>query len=521
MIPNQGFYTLWVLSVGVVVALMLEFVLKQVRSRSVDRACHAMDVTLSGWFFQRMMGVRMESRPASVGSLASQIKGFELVRGILASTSLFVLTDVPFALFFIGVIALVGGWLALIPLLLVPCAVSAGVLFQRAIQRHTRLNLNASHRKTGLLVESVDGAESLKAQGAEWTLLRRWMNLADEAGEADQHIRGLNAWSQNITVALQQLAYVGLVAAGAWLVAHNELTMGGLLACTIISNRAMMPIVQLPGVMVQWAHARAALEGLDQVIRLPNEADDVVHALQPQRVEGSLRFDRVRFAYGVSPRPALELQGLAIKPGERVGVLGAIGSGKSTLLKMASGLYRPAEGRVFIGGLDQSLLSSAVVRSVVGYLPQDARLVSGTLRDNLLQGLPDPGDEVILSAAQRTGLIELINAQPRGLSLPITEGGRGVSGGQKQLIMLTRLLLARPAIWLMDEPTGAMDSMTEAKVVQLLSDVAKDGATVVAATHKTALLPLFDRLIILQNGRVLADGPRDVILAKMQGKAQV
>jgi len=520
VIPNQGFQTLWVLSVGVALAVGLEFLLKQVRSHTVDRACNAIDQQLSEWFFNRMMGIRMEARPASVGTLASQVKGFEMVRGVLASTSLFVLADVPFALFFILVIALVGGWVVAVPLIALPIALVAGLVFQRAIQRHTRRNLDGNNRRAGLLVEAVDGAESLKANSAEWKLQARWNHLVAETSESDQSIRTYSTLAQNLTVALQQFSYIALVALGAYFVTINELTMGGLLACTIISNRAMMPIVQLPGVMVQWAHARAAIEGLDKIIALPSEADSAHHALAPQTLEGGLRFERVRFAYGMAPRPALELERLDIKPGERVGLLGAIGSGKSTLLKLSSGLFRPTEGKVFLGGVDLALLATAVARESVGYLPQDARLFSGTLRDNLLLGLPDPGDEAILQAAQRTGLIELIGGQPKGLALVITEGGRGVSGGQKQLIMLTRTLLAKPQIWLLDEPTGAMDSVTEARIVNLLNEITTAGASLVAATHKTALLPLFDRLIVLQNGRILMDGPRDAVLAKLSGRPQ-
>jgi ATP-binding cassette subfamily C protein LapB len=519
VIPNQGFQTLWVLSVGVLLAVVLEFILKMVRSTSVDKACNAMDQQLSEWFFARMMSIRMEARPASVGTLASQVKGFEMVRGVLASTSLFVLTDVPFALFFIVVIAIVGGWLVLVPIVALPVALAAGLIFQKAIERHTRANLAGNNRRAGLLVEAVDGAESLKAYSAEWKLQGRWNQLVASTGESDQSARRLSTMSQNITLALQQVGYVALIALGAYLVTINQLTMGGLLACTIISNRAMMPIVQLPGVMVQWAHARAAIEGLDQIIALPNETDDAKNALAPQSLEGNIRFERVRYTYGVASRPALEIERLEIKPGERIGVLGAIGSGKSTLLKLASGLYRPSEGKLFMGGIDMSLLDPVLAREFIGYLPQDARMFSGTLRENFLLGLPDPGDDVILRAAQRTGIAELISAQPKGLGLVITEGGRGVSGGQKQLIMLTRTLLAKPKVWLLDEPTGAMDSVTESRIVELLREVTSAGATLIAATHKTALLPLFDRLIVMQSGRILLDGPRDAVLAKLSGRA--
>ena len=520
VIPNQGFETLWVLTVGVTLSICLEFFLKQVRSHTVDKACNAVDHELSEWFFNRMLGIRMEARPASVGTLASQIKGFEMVRGVLASTSLFVLADVPFALFFILVIALVGGWVVVVPLVALPIALVTGLMFQRVIQRHTRENLSASNRKTGLLVEAVDGAEALKSNSAEWTVQARWNRLVAETSFAEQSIRNYSSLSQNMTVGLQQLSYVVLVAVGAYFVTLNELTMGGLLACSIIGNRAMMPIVQLPGVMVQWALARAAIDGLEQIIALPNEDDEAHQNIVLQSIEGGLRFERARFAYGMVDRMALEVERLEIRPGERVGLVGAIGSGKSTLLKLASGLYRPAEGKVFLGGMDLSQLAPSVVREVVGYLPQETRLFSGSLRDNLLLGLPDPGEEAILAAARRTGLIELISGQPKGLALEITEGGRGVSGGQKQLIALTRMLLARPKVWLLDEPTGAMDSVSEARVVNLLRELAAEGVTLMVTTHKTALLPLLDRLIVLQGGRLLLDGPRDAVLAKLSGRPE-
>ena len=521
VIPNQGFNTLWVLSVGVTLSIVLEFVLKQVRSRTVDLACNAVDHDLSEWFFQRMLGIRMEARPPSVGTLAAQVKGFEMVRGVLASTSLFALTDVPFAVIFLLMIGFVGGWLVLVPIVALPVSLLAGLMFQRAIQRHTNLNLSASNRKAGLLVESVDGAESMKANSAEWTMLGRWSTLVNETGMAEQSIRHYAALSQNMTVVFQQLAYIAMVAAGAYMVAENQMTMGALLACSIVSNRVLAPIVQLPGVMVQWAHARAAIDGLDKIIRLPNEADTAHSALAPPDLEGSFRFERSRFSYGApgsGNQVALDIERLDIKAGEKVGLIGAIGSGKSTLLKLTSGMYRAAEGKVYLGGIDLALLAPATVRETVGYLPQETRLFSGTLRENLLLGLADPGEAAILAAARRTGLIDLITGQPRGLALEISEGGRGVSGGQKQLIAVTRMLLARPRVWLLDEPTGAMDAKSEARIVALLGELASEGVTLIATTHKNALLPLLDRLVVMQGGRVVLDGPRDAVLAKLSGK---
>lgn len=519
VIPNQGLQTLWVLSVGVVLALLLELLLKHVRARSLEHANQSIDYELSRNLFERLLDIRLEKRPDSVGALAARIKGFEMVRGVLAATSLFVLADIPFALFFVVVIGLIGGPVVLVPIVALPLALIAGLMFQRAITRLSRENLAGNHRKTGLLVESIEGAESLKASGGDWKFQTRWNDLSREAGFAEQDMRNLAALSQHLTGTLQQLGYIALIAVGAYLAVDNQLSMGALLACSIISNRAMMPIVQLPGVMVQWAQARVALESLDQVLSLPGESDSAAHALSPGQIDASLRFERARFIYGAADRSALEIDSFEIRRGERVGVLGTIGSGKSTLLKIAAGVYRPTQGKVFMGGLDMSLIASAARHEVLGYLPQDLRLFSGTLRDNLLLGLADPGDADILEAARMTGLIDLVSGQPRGLALELSEGGRGVSGGQKQLIALTRLVLARPSLLVLDEPTGAMDPVSENRMVGVLRDLAANGTTLLVATHKSALLELFDRLIVMHAGRVVMDGPRDVVAARLAGSA--
>jgi ATP-binding cassette subfamily C protein LapB len=466
-----------------------------------------------------MQHVRLDVRPSTVGTLAAQVKGFETVRAMLTSTSLFVLADVPFAVFFVLVIAMIGGAAVIVPVIVLPIALAAGLVFQGAIRRQAARMTVSSYRKNGLLVESVEGGESLKAAHGEWQLAGRWKDLVAEVAEADERIRLYSAWSQNLTALLQQAGYVALVAIGGYMVANNQLTMGGLLAITIISNRAMTPIVQLPGILVQWAHARAAIDGLDQILSLPNEQDRVQDSLTPQALEPGLRFEQLRFSYGMQ-RTVLDVENLVIRAGEKVGLIGPVGSGKSTLLKIASGLYRPQEGKVFLGGIDMAMLHPAVVREIIGYLPQDQRLVSGTLRQNLLLGLPDPGDEAILEAARQTGLFDLLAQNPRGLALEISEGGRGVSGGQKQMIALTRLALARPRMWLLDEPTASMDNDAELRVVRMLRDGLQPADTLVVATHKTAFLPLLTRLVVVREGRITQDGPRDAVLSALQGRPQ-
>jgi ATP-binding cassette, subfamily C, bacterial LapB len=517
VIPHKGFSTLYVLTAGVVLAAVFNLVLSQVRGTILDKTSTLMDHELSDWFFERAMGIHLSFRPKSVGTLASQLKGLEMVRGVLSSSSLFLLADLPFAFFFIYVIYLVGGMLAVVPLLFFTVSLLSGLIFLWQIKKYTKLNQGQSNRKVGLLVESIDSIEMIKANGAEWELQARWRALLTEAAQCDDKLKQFSVLPSNIAAFLSQLAYVALVAFGAYLVTGNHMTMGGLIACSIISGRVSAPLGQFPGFMIKWGHAKSAIEGLDKLLSLPNELDDREHALIPGHLEGHLRMEKATFHYE-RDRAAMEITHLEVKPGEKIGIIGTIGSGKSTLLKLASGLYRPATGKIFLDGMDLAQISPRVLREAIFYLPQDIRLVSGTLRDNLLQGLPDPGDEPLLEAARQTGLFELIRSHPKGFALPIAEGGRGISGGQRQAIVLTRMILAKPKIILLDEPTASMDASTEAAIVGTLQRLVAGGCTLMVATHKSALLPILDRLLVVKDGKLFMDGPRDAVLAKLSGK---
>ncbi|WP_404414621.1 peptidase domain-containing ABC transporter [Vreelandella aquamarina] len=518
VIPHTGFETLFVMATGVSMALLFDLLLKQVRSHLLDKEGTRIDIELSDWFFRRAQGIRMEARPPSLGTLAAQLKGLEYVRGVLGSSTLFVLADVPFALFFIGVIAFIGGPLAIVPLVLVPIALVVGVASQFRVGKAIAASQGHQNQKAGLLVEAIDGVENIKATTNETGLQGQWRDLLFKAGEDDDRIKSASALSSNVTATLQQFSYVILIAFGAILAVQGELSMGALIACSIISQRALGPIARFPAVLVQWSHAKNALKNLDQLMSLPNEEDDQPHSLNPEVVQNSLRLERIEFSYGESTQLALELAKLDIPAGQKVGVVGAIGSGKSTLLKVASGLYRPKAGQVYLGGLDMVNIQHTRLRELVAYLPQDLRLIKGTLRENVLRGMQDPGDEVILEAARQTGLIELINANPLGLALPISEGGRGTSGGQKQLIGLTRLLLSPAEVLLLDEPTASMDTVSEARVVKLLETLGAQGKTLVISTHKSALLPMMDRLLVFANGRLVMDGPRQDVMAQLSAQ---
>jgi ATP-binding cassette, subfamily C, bacterial LapB len=456
----------------------------------------------------------MDARPKTVGTFAGQVRQFELVRNFMTSSTLFLLADAPFVLFFIAIIAWVGGVIALIPIALLPLALLAGMYAQWRIKGLAEDQLNEINQKNGVLIEAIDGIEAVKAVGGEWKLLDRWQNLTAEAATRELRIRATTMMANNLGQTLQQASYVLLIATGAYAINAGQLTMGGLIACAIISNRALTPIAQISGLFVQWQHAKAALKGLDHMMSLPTDRDGTTRMVIPESCRGEIRLEEASFSYEES-RVALQATNLHIRPGERIAIIGPVGAGKSTLIKILTGMYRPSEGRAFMDGVDMAHIAPEFLRENIGYLTQDVRLFNGTLRDNLTLGLPSPTDGQILSAARKTGLERLITAHPLGLELPIAEGGRGLSGGQRQLVGLTRLLLANPRILLLDEPTASMDSELESFVMMNLFRATPPDTVIVLATHKRGLLKLVDRIIIVDQNRIVHDGRRDDVLRLM------
>jgi ATP-binding cassette subfamily C protein LapB len=479
----------------------------------VDRACKAIDNELSLVFFGRALSVRMDARPKSIGTFAAQIKQFEMVRNFMTSSTLFVMADLPCSFIFILMIWYLAGSIAIIPIIFMPLVALIAFSFTGSLKKLALQHQSESNQKNGLLIESVDGIESLKAAMGEWKMLGIWKKLNGLISSRDYKIRTINSFSTNLTQSLQQAAFVLIIILGALSIGRSEITVGALIACSMIIGRALNPINQLPLLISQWQSAKVALADLDKILSLPIDNSNQ-KKLIPDSCNGDLRFENLKFFYS-QDNTALDIQSLNIKAGERIAILGAIGSGKSTLLKILSGLFKPNEGRSLLDGIDMQSIASDFLRQKIGYLPQEVRLFHGSLRDNLVLGLHSPTDEQIIQACRFTGLDNLVSNHPDGLDLSISEGGRGLSGGQRQLAGLTRLFISNPNVILLDEPTASMDEDLEKKLMSNLIKNIESNTTLVFVTHKLSMLLYATRIIVLDRGKILFDGPSSEILKKI------
>lgn len=513
VIPTGASATLYVLSLGVVGAIVFEWLAKTLRSNLNEKIIEAVDQRLGREVFLRLLNVRLDKLPNSVGSLAGQVKAYESVRAFLTSSATQMLIDAPFAIVFTLTLMAVAGWLALIPVAFLLLSLWTGLRGLREIENRSHQVALANMRKTGLLVEAIEGAETLKSGQGGWRQLSLWQNISDVAREEELRLRHISESSQHQLQVLQQLAYVAMVAIGALMVAKGELSMGSLIACSILSSRILQPIAALPSQLIQWGFCKSALTGLDQIWHLPDD-----HQGQPpvvlESVQGHFALKEVVYGYG--PLAALKVAKLNISSGEKIGILGPIGAGKTTLLRLLSGMYKPQLGEITLDGVDLAYIAKPLLAEQLGYLQQEGRLFAGTLRDNLLVGMTDPGDEILKGVALQTGLHHAVLANhPLGFDLPIQEGGQGLSGGQRQLVNLTRVFLRRPRIWLMDEPTAAMDRQLADHVTHAFKQALRPQDTLVLVTHKPEMLTLVDRLVVIAKHEVLLDGPKEQVLRQL------
>jgi len=518
VIPTRSEYTLVILSLGVLLSILIELAMKYARSHIMDYVIVGLDNRLSREIFNRLLQLRVDQIPASVGSLAGQMRGYEQVRGFYTASTLFTLIDLPLAVIFIVVIMLVASpWVAVVPLIFGGVALFIGFSIRKKIMQQAKDGAALSNMKTGLLVEAVEGIETIKAGSGGWKFLSRWIGVNGKTIESDLKMRGATESVGYLSATVQQISYAALVVAGALVVMQGHMTMGALIASSILSSRILAPIMAIPSLLVQHAHAQAALEGLEKLYTLKTDHHGTDSPLLPSKIHGHYALSDIKFAYGDNP-PALVVPKLEIQPQERIAILGPIGAGKSTLLRLLSGLYHPQEGRVLLDNLDLAHINRQVVSQYVGYLQQDHRLFQGTLRENLLIGLPDPGDDALLTAMRRTGMDRFVASHPKGLDRAIMEGGKGLSGGQKQLVAFTRLVLCSPSIMLLDEPTASMDEEQERRCLQVLAQEAQAGKSMVIVTHKPSVLPLVTRIIVIAGSSIVLDGPRDAVLLQIQQK---
>lgn len=518
VVPNAAFDTLWVLSTGVVLVLVADMVLKSMRGHFLDLASRRVDVDLSAKIMERTLGMRLEHRPASVGSFAVNLRSFETLRDFITSTTIATIIDLPFSVLFLAVIAWIA-WPLLVPVLLGVVAILVYALVARKkLQRLTETTYQAGAQRNATLIESLAGMDTLKALGAESVMQRKWEDTTRFLAGVGVELRLATLSVTHFTMFAQQLVTVGVIVVGVFLISEGQLTMGGLIAGSMLSRRSMQPFGQVAGLITQAHNARMALDTLDGLFETPTERREGGAFVSRDNFRGDVTFKNVSFAYPGSETASVLGVSFSVKAGEHVAIVGRVGSGKSTLTKLAMGLYEPTEGAVLIDGIDLRQLDPGEYRKSVGYVPQDVTLFHGTLRENMTLAHRGVEDEALVRAAERSALIDFVNRHPRGFDMPISERGDSVSGGQRRCIALARGLVHTPGILFFDEPTGSMDNTTEATIKKELTDYLP-GRTLLLVTHRNSLLELVDRIIVVDGGRIVADGAKDSVLAALkQGK---
>lgn len=512
VIPAQSYSTLWVLFFGVLIAAALEYAIRLSRTVISDLMGKKIDLKVSGMLFARALAIKNEARPKSTGSFISQLREIDQVRELLTSTTVGAAADMPFVLLFLAIMALVGGPLVFIPMLAIPLIVIPGILLQWPMAKLAKEGMRESALRNAVLVESIEGVEDIKALQAEPYFQRQWeqTHAVSATIGMQQRLWGarLSGWASTV----QQLTYAGMLVFGSYLVINGDITTGTMVACSLLSSRTIAPLMQLTMVFSRWQHAKTAMTGLDDLLKKPLDKPEEGKMAHCPALSGHFQLRNLQYSYDVEKGDnSITVNNLEIKPGERVAILGKVGAGKSTLLKLLSGQASATRGKVIIDGVDISHIDPSDVRRQLGFLSQESRLFFGSLRQNLMLGHPHATEPEMLQALRISGALSLVQQDAASLDRIIHEGGRGLSGGQRQMVLLSRMILRNPQIVLLDEPTASMDEQLEEYVIRQMHGWLS-GRTLVLVTHRPALLKLVDRIVVLDNGRVVADGPRDQIL---------
>ena len=519
VVPNSAFETLWTLSIGVVLVVVADFALRMMRGYVLDMASKRVDVELSALIMERVLGMQMVNRPASAGSFAANLRAFESVRDFITSTTVTAFIDLPFAIIFI-VLILWLGWPMAIPLALgILGLVLYALMLQPKMQDLTEQTYRATATRNSTLIESLVGLETIKAQCAEGVMQRKWEQSVGFLARIGADLRYLSMSVTNSASSVQQLVTVGMVIIGVYLISEKLMSQGALIACIMLSSRALAPFSQIAGLLTQYQNAAMALTSLDKVVDQPVERPQTATFVRRERIAGEIEFDHVTFSYpGTDSVEVLREVSFRVKPGERVGIIGKVGSGKSTINRLILGLYQPTSGSIKIDGVDIRQLDPAELRKAIGYVPQDVTLFYGTLRENITVGMPYVEDHAILQAADLAGLQDLVGGHPKGFDLPIGERGESLSGGQRQSVAIARAIVHEPVMLLLDEPSSSMDFSTEDNLKKKLAQYSQ-GRTMILVTHRNSLLDLVDRLIVIDRGAIVCDGPKkQVVEALSSGK---
>lgn len=518
VVPNHATDTLWVLSLGIILMISADFGLRMMRAWFVDLAASRTDITLSATIMERVLGMKLSERPVSVGSFASSLQSFESIRSFISSATVLAFVDLPFVLLFTTVIAIIS-WPLILPILL---GIVAAIIYAAAVQKKmhslSESSMQAAAQRNAILVESLQGLETLKTTGAEGRMQAIWEQATLLLSRTSVKMRMLSGSVGSGTAWIQQVISVIIIIVGVYLIINGDLTQGGLIASYMLSARVMGPISQTAALLMQYHQAATALTNLEQIMNKPIDRPVGANWISRARLQGGIEFKQVGFKYPNDEREVLRNISFKINPGERVAILGRNGSGKTTLEKMIAGLYEPTEGTVLVDGIDVRQLDPAELRRNIGFVSQDVNLFFGSLRDNIAMGAGHVSDEALLEAVRLSGLTEFVNQHPAGLAMPVGEHGQLLSGGQRQSVTIARALLNDPAILLFDEPTGSMDHSSEEEFKRNIAAYSQ-GKTLVVITHRTSLLELVNRIIVIDAGKIVADGAKEqVVEALRQGR---
>ncbi|MGO2236428.1 MAG: ATP-binding cassette domain-containing protein [Marinomonas sp.] len=520
VVPTLAYSTLATLVVGMLGIVLLDWMLKGIRAKVLDSLAADVDMRLSKQVFHHLLHLRLDKQPNSLGTLNAQVNGLESVRQFFTSGIVFGLIDLPFALMFIAFIAVIGGVVSWVYALLFPLAILLGVVTQIRLRTLIKKQILRSNERQGLLIDVIRGSETIRSNNAGWRFSNEWEQITRSLAGYQVHQKAISQISTATTGSLSTIAYVSAVVVGVFQIEAGNLTMGGMIACSILGGRVINPVAQGVQYLVQWQSVSQSLTMVDQLLALDLERKPSQHLLVGEQAISSLSAEQIRFVYGDSPVKHLDIDKLTFNAGDRVLLVGPIGCGKSTLLKVLAGLYRPSEGRIKLGALDLWEIDPQFVTSHVSYLPQNVHLFKGTLKSNLtLSGTVS--DSEMMQVASELGVDAIARSNPKGMELDIAEGGEGLSGGQRQLVALSRTITAKPTVWLLDEPTASLDADTEKRVWEVLEKHIKPDDILIVSTHRPMLaVHIANRVLVMQQGKVTRDGTPAAVFPAMMNNTK-